>query len=228
VKAIILVGGFGRCRSLYQLLRDEHSADGIEILQPSGARPWTAICRGAVEKALSVTPGSRGLSIRVSSRISRLNYGVFCEPNFIEGTHIELDKIWCSDEFVFKATNQIQWYLKRGENIGDERPVRFRYYQLLRNPLEGNMFDVDLYQSAVKNAPTRKTQEVERLCVITCLCETPYNQLPIFTNMLGETFRKLYYNIEMTSTGASLDFAVYMDGKRLGQKNVEVQYDFQG
>jgi hypothetical protein len=101
--AIILVGGFGRCRSLYQLLRDEHSADGIEILQPSGARPWTAICRGAVEKALSVTPGNRGLSIRVSSRISRLNYGVITQENFIEGKHIELDKKWSSKELVFKA-----------------------------------------------------------------------------------------------------------------------------
>jgi len=227
VKAIILVGGFGRCRSLYQLLRDEHSADGIEILQPSGARPWTAICRGAVEKALSVTPGNRGLSIRVSSRISRLNYGVITQENFIEGKHIELDKKWSSKELVFKAKNQIHWYLKRGENIGDEGPVRFRYYGLLRSPLEGNTFDVDLYQSAVENAPTRKTQEVERLCVITCHCETPYDQLPIFTNAWNETFRKFSYDIEMTSTGASLDWAVYIDGKKQGQKNVEVQYDSQ-
>jgi len=37
--AIILVGGFGRCRALYQLLREEHSENGIEVLQPSGARP---------------------------------------------------------------------------------------------------------------------------------------------------------------------------------------------
>jgi hypothetical protein len=89
------------------------------------------------------------------------------------------------------------------------------------------MFDVDLYQSAVENAPTRKTREVERLCIITCLCETPYDQLPIFTNACKETFRRLSYDVEMTSTGASLDWAVYIDGKKQGQKNVEVQYDSQ-
>jgi len=111
--AIILVGGFGRCRALYQLLREEHSANEIEVLQPSGARPWTAICRGAVEKALSITPENRDLAVRVSSRISRLNYGTTYNANFKEGIHDKLDKIWDRKELVFDAKDQLDWYLKR-------------------------------------------------------------------------------------------------------------------
>jgi hypothetical protein len=225
--AIILVGGFGRCRALYQLLREEHSANGIEVLQPSGARPWTAICRGAVEKALSITPENRDSAVRVSSRISRLNYGTTYNAHFQEGIHDKLDKIWDRKELMFHARNQLNWYLKRGEHIGDERPVRFSYYLLLSEPLEGNRLEFWLYQSSAKDTPTRKTKEVEPLCMITCLCETPYYQLPIFTNAQGEAFRKLAYEVEMRSTGALLEFTVYHNGKKQGQKNVKVQYDSQ-
>jgi len=227
--AIILVGGFGRCRALYQLLREEHSTTGIEVLQASGARPWTAICRGAVEKALSINiaPEGSDLTVRVSSRISRLNYGITQNETFKEDVHDELDKYWDPYELVFKAGDQTVWYLRRGENIGDERPVRFSYYRLLSEPLEGNWFEIRLYQSAAKKAPTRKTKEVERLCTITCFLETPYDKLPIFTNVRGEAFRKLSYDVEMRSTGALLEFTVYGNGKKQGQKNVEVQYDCQ-
>jgi hypothetical protein len=69
------------------------------------------------------------------------------------------------------------------------------------------------------------TEEVEQLCIITCVCETPYDQLPIFTNAQGEAFRELKYEVEMRSTGALLEFTVYHNGKKQGQKNVKVQYD---
>ena len=105
--------------------------------------------------------------------------------------------------------------------------MRFSYYRLLRGPLEGNRLEFWLYQSAAKEAPTRQTKEVERLCIITCLCETPYDQLPVFTNARGEAFRKLEYDVEMRSTGALLEFTVYHKGKKQGQENVKVQYDSQ-
>jgi hypothetical protein len=38
-KAIILVGGFGACRYVYDTLKVEHSKNKIEILQPRGDDP---------------------------------------------------------------------------------------------------------------------------------------------------------------------------------------------
>ncbi|KAJ4310754.1 hypothetical protein N0V84_010810 [Fusarium piperis] len=47
---IILVGGFGRSRYLFDRLRAKFTST---VLQSQGSRPWTAICRGAVVHELS-------------------------------------------------------------------------------------------------------------------------------------------------------------------------------
>ncbi|PTB58747.1 hypothetical protein M431DRAFT_490370 [Trichoderma harzianum CBS 226.95] len=56
-KFLVLVGGFGRQLFLYTRLQDllnrkKGQKEKTEILQGSGAEPWTAVCRGAVIKGL--------------------------------------------------------------------------------------------------------------------------------------------------------------------------------
>ncbi|KKP07552.1 hypothetical protein THAR02_00348 [Trichoderma harzianum] len=56
-KFLVLVGGFGRQLFLYtrlqdQLNRKKGQKEKTEILQGSGAEPWTAVCRGAVIRGL--------------------------------------------------------------------------------------------------------------------------------------------------------------------------------
>ncbi|PTD11909.1 hypothetical protein FCULG_00003505 [Fusarium culmorum] len=46
---IILVGGFGRSRYLFNRLQERFQST---ILQSNGNKPWTAICRGAVVQGL--------------------------------------------------------------------------------------------------------------------------------------------------------------------------------
>jgi hypothetical protein len=57
--------------------------------------------------------------------------------------------------------------------------------------------------------------------------EIDVGTLPTFTNSLGKVFHTLNFEVEMESTGGSLGFAVYHNGKRQGSKHVEVDYETQ-
>ncbi|KAL6828349.1 HSP70 family [Trichoderma camerunense] len=59
-KFLVLVGGFGRQPFLYTRLQDklnlkESQKEKTEVLQGSGAEPWTAVCRGAVIRGLELS-----------------------------------------------------------------------------------------------------------------------------------------------------------------------------
>jgi hypothetical protein len=54
--------------------------------------------------------------------------------------------------------------------------------------------------------------------------DIPYQQLQDYTNPNGELLKRLVFEIEMTPSGASLDFAVLINGKRQGAQNVAVNF----
>ena len=37
--------------------------------------------------------------------------------------------------------------------------------------------------------------------------------------------KRLDYKLEMVPSGASMDFVVYIEGRKLGRQNVEVQFE---
>jgi len=96
---VILVGGFGANSYLYNVLKEEHGIDGIDIVQSSHDRAWVAICRGAVTVAVSRP--------MITSRVSRLNYGTSHSTRFIEGVHEEEDRYPDDLEYCDKAANQM-------------------------------------------------------------------------------------------------------------------------
>lgn len=71
---------------------------------------WTAICRGAVLKALtnSALPGPI-----VQTRISRCNYGTRYHTDYNPTKHLQCDRYLDTVSGRPKARNQLQWYLKR-------------------------------------------------------------------------------------------------------------------
>jgi hypothetical protein len=79
---------------------------------------WTAICRGAVQKALtnSELPG-----ITVQSRISRRSYGTEFWSKFVDGTHPEEDRVTDPITGVDKATRQIRWYMRKVHSLAQEK-----------------------------------------------------------------------------------------------------------
>lgn len=49
----------------------------------------------------------------VASTVSRASYGVRFWTNFDASIHLEKDKIWDIHKGIWRAANQMRWYLKR-------------------------------------------------------------------------------------------------------------------
>ncbi|KAL4791055.1 hypothetical protein BDV19DRAFT_381825 [Aspergillus venezuelensis] len=174
VKGIILVGGLGASPYLYEHLKDRHSSAGITILQSGGMRPRTAICQGAVYKGF-LTGGGDGATqhagygieapITVTSTISRTSIGIVYHAPFDASKHLEVDKAWYPDEGEWRANNQVNWYLRRGDNVSTTNPIRHNFYRLYTKDFGGS-FVVELHENEEADAPTRVDKSVVRHCKI--------------------------------------------------------------
>ncbi|KAI7771308.1 hypothetical protein ACKAV7_001283 [Fusarium commune] len=130
-KYIILVGGFGRSRFLFNHLQERF---GRIVLQSHGSKPWTAICRGAVVQGLVQRNPSANLGVKVEARVARMSYGIMYGTPFIEGQHNEADKTWSHVYHGYRANRQIAWFLKEGEDVSEKRSVSHCYHRCLEAP----------------------------------------------------------------------------------------------
>jgi hypothetical protein len=106
------------------------------------------------------------------------------------------------------------------------KPLRLPFQRLF-NPRKAAQTRLTeaIYSCTANSPPQRWDDSMRLLCTITWDTELDISSLPLFTNRLGRVFHKLEFEIEMTCTGGSLDFAIYHDGKRQGSKNVVVDYE---
>ncbi|KAH7273994.1 hypothetical protein B0J15DRAFT_567509 [Fusarium solani] len=219
-KHIVLVGGFGRCRYLFDRLQAEFESS---VLQAQGSKPWTAICRGAVVHELSKQNFSADSSVKVEARIARMSYGISHNSPFDDLKHLQTDKYWCDKERKYKARNQMTWFLKEGDDITSRRPVRHSFYRLFSESV--GYVTEDIYCSASYPAPSRNDHTVERMCQLKWNRHVRLESLPKYTNPIGEVYHELKYTVEMACEDGTVDFAVYHDGVRVGAQNVEVDFD---
>lgn len=76
----------------------------------------TAICRGAIVKGFLDGPSAAMTGtpvLSVVSTIARQSLGVAYSPLFDESRHLEKDRDWDGDEGVWRASNQMMWYLQK-------------------------------------------------------------------------------------------------------------------
>ncbi|KAL6400259.1 hypothetical protein AUP68_15955 [Ilyonectria robusta] len=234
LSAIILVGGFGASPYLYTHLQDRHKLAGISILQSEGIKPRTAICRGAVYKGfldgkVTGANGNEGVAnivapIRVTSTISRASYGVMYRDKFDFNQHLKEDKVWSPEQCEWRADNQMAWFLKRGENVSKIDPVTKEYYRLYRKDF-GGTWEEFIYQCADEEPPSRKISSVNHLSTIECSLDIPFDALADYQNSAGENMKKMEYSVKMVPSGASMEFAVSIDGRNLGRKNANVRFE---
>lgn len=128
-KAILLVGGFGENRYLYDRLVTCHANDGIQVMQVNGAfvSPnrllfhtctnscrWSSICRGATLWGLehSDLPSVTG-SPTVVSRLSRYSYGMAFSQVYDHKKHLLQDRYMDTAEGIYRANGQMTWLLRR-------------------------------------------------------------------------------------------------------------------
>ena len=143
VQAILLVGGLGRNKYLYDRLMVCHASDGVQVMQVNGAfvspistplihaygaHRWSSICRGATLWGLEHS--SFTMPSPISSRISRYSYGMTSSPIYDPTKHLEEDK-YLDVEGKYRARRQMTWLLRRVRPLSLS-PCSFEPSQLYR------------------------------------------------------------------------------------------------
>ncbi|CVK95020.1 related to hsp70 protein [Fusarium proliferatum] len=219
-KYIILVGGFGRSSYLYSKLQSTFFES--TVLQSRGNKPWTAICRGAVVHGITNYGLSATLGVTVGARVARNSYGVTFDAEFDPQKHRKCDKFWSEDSQAWYATDQMEWFLREGDNLLTKKPVRQSYTRLFSEPT--GIISETIYGCSMSPAPKTLGPAVEKLCEIRWTRGISLESLPTYTNPLGKVYHELNFEIEMTCEGGIVDFTVYYEGKRVGAHNVDVQF----
>jgi hypothetical protein len=165
--------------------------------------------------------------VKVSSRISRRNYGTVYRTLFIPGQHIDEDKIWDPMVKNYKASNQIEWHLRRGDDIWDHEPVVVGRHRNVSSsdvgPSGSYYWKESIYACDLTSPPTRKTSETEKLGDIRA--EVNIRHLSEKVNVDNKPYRSLKFKIEMNVCGSGLEFAIMFDGKRIAQKNIDIDFE---
>ncbi|GAB1319160.1 Actin-like ATPase domain-containing protein [Madurella fahalii] len=223
-KYVIMAGGFGRCSYLLAALK-KHLGHDIEVLQSRGSGPWTAICRGAVIHATGLE-GFSTFAVDVQARIARVSCGVKCNASWSSKKHNPSDKFWDDRRQKWKARNQMNWLLEAGDDISTDNSVRSPFTRLYdTDGATKKTLTTTIYASTASPLPTTANADVRKLCNIRWDTKIDIASLPLFTNSIGVIFYELEFEVEMTCSGGSLDFAVYHNGKRQGSKHVMVDYE---
>ncbi|RMJ17054.1 hypothetical protein CDV36_003242 [Fusarium kuroshium] len=213
VTGIILVGGLGGSPYLYNYLQSIYSSHAMDILQASGMKPRTAICQGAVCKSFA------------DAAISRASYGITFEPLFNKEEHLEKDKYWDGDEGVWRAANQMKWYLRRGESVSNIEKVDHPWYRIYDWDWDGCSSD-KIYRCDDPSPPPRWEASVEHVCTINWTLENcmPVSSLENHLTPDNVYKKKLRFNIRMFPNGESLKFDVGVNGTSLGNADVDLKF----
>ncbi|RYP25624.1 hypothetical protein DL767_008335 [Monosporascus sp. MG133] len=224
-KFVILAGGFGRCPFIYASLREQYQ--GVtEVLQSEGERPWSAICRGAAMYG-ALGHGLTDEGVRVQSRVSRLSYGWKYNTRFVPGKHLIQDKFWDERDGRYNAKNQMQWAIKRGDNVATSHATAFPYHVTysLRETGE-RIHNKAIYTSTKSDPASRFGSGYEIPLLTTVKWELPVRveELPV-DRRHHKDHRRFNFEIQMEVSGASLGLRIVADGKVLGAKSLQVKTD---
>ncbi|KAM3436279.1 hypothetical protein MY4824_004430 [Beauveria thailandica] len=232
-KFIILVGGFGRCRYLFNQLVE--ACPESTILNPPCEKSWTAVCRGAVRHALiDQTVGKNGMratgskaikfgSYIVQSRICRMGYGFTQDEPWDSRKHHPDDAYWDSLAEEYRASNQMNWFLKKGDTLDDASSSTHQFYRLLTASSKLDI-EVKLYFCNSDVLPSWKADCVKRLCSIKWNKSVDLRKLEAKFNSVGQIYYKLSYKIQVIVNGPELRIEVYHDRKKVAAGEVTVEW----
>ncbi|KAF5964939.1 hsp70 family chaperone [Fusarium coicis] len=136
--------------------------------------------------------------------------------------HRRSDRCWSEEEQEWHATNQMEWFLREGDNMLTKKPVRHNYYRLFSERI-GHVSQT-IYICSALTPPETSGPAVNELCEVRWTRNINLESLPTYTNSLGKVYHKLSFDIEMTCEDGTVDFTVYYEGKRVGAHNVNVQF----
>ena len=83
---------------------------------------------------------------------------------------------------------------------------------------------MQLFQCEDAVPPTRKTSSVTKLGRINCT-DVPESSLESYQNLKGKNFSRVNFEVRMVPSGASVEFAVLVDGQILGAENAVIRFE---
>ncbi|CAI7577109.1 unnamed protein product [Penicillium viridicatum] len=239
LQGIILVGGLGSSPYLHRHLKERYSKARLTVIKSTGMKPRTAICRGAVYKGFAQDQSMgaedddddfkplRVAPITVTSTISRYSLGMPHYSTFDPSIHSKSDPDyqWHDDEGAFVMYNQVTWYIRKGQNVSKLDPVRNPWARLLKKTFQGS-FTERLVQCDSSDPPHREDDTVKPLGELKVAIDVNMSKLEDFTSADGKKQnKKLYYDVEMVPSGASMEFNFYIDGVKQASHNIKAEYE---
>ncbi|KAH6664839.1 hypothetical protein B0J14DRAFT_606807 [Halenospora varia] len=217
-KVIILVGGFGENRYLHQQVEkifnpEQRSPPPLLIQQPS--RAWSAVCRGAVHQ------GAFGAKV-VVNHVSKYYYGPTYMRSWIEGRFDERDKVFSERWQQWHAVRQMDWYLKKDDDVKKVQSVEHTFDNLYKTPAELQKCSYTIFYSESDNPGTRLTNGINELCTIKVQFGAwQFSTSPVFNNGKGQEFRRVKSVLKMDVSVSSIKWSVSCNGEQIP---VEVVY----
>ncbi|KAI0442706.1 hypothetical protein F4803DRAFT_575269 [Xylaria telfairii] len=220
-KLVILVGGFGRSPYILKYMKGKLDSR-IVVLQSQGDKPWTAICRGAVLFGARSTSVSGNQLPQVQSRIARLNYGWGYHCSFQEGVHDQEDKYWDHTIRQWRAKDQVEWVIKRGEDISLKEPKTYDYFIFWDvNERGRGIGGGDFFACADLNPPSRVQGSVHTIARFTYQSPMPREQYRMVTAN-GTCYREWNFKFKVTVSGASFEVTAISDGQEQKLERVHI------
>lgn len=236
-KGVILVGGLGQSRHLFQELKIRFADDdpppsyseatGIDLLSNAVSRltvmqpanPWTAVVRGAVISGLE----GRNL---VRSRVARRHYGVLCTEAWDEDLHSAHNKFWSDTTEEFLANNQIEWHVKKGDALPSGAPILLPFTQDRKGHSPQRTIETELIVSDEEEAPDEFNASLQTrvLCRFdVSLRDISNSRWKTRRTATGKTYRTLEHEIGMQVQSGGIVFDFRVGGQVFGTIRAEFE-----
>ncbi len=188
--------------------------------------------------------------VSVVSTIARLSLGVTYAAIFEKGKHRPEDRYRDELEGVWRAENQMEWYLRKvrpmhpyldteapgaivrliglaqGDNVSKAQPKQKSFYQAYGKEKEFTKSHIDtIYQCDEDVPPSRLTKAVKPLCSITCDLDIPYHALEDLDGANGRKLKMFCYEIEMIPSGASNEFSILYKDVKLASQDARIEFE---
>ncbi|KAL2700367.1 hypothetical protein AAEP93_008890 [Penicillium crustosum] len=230
LSGIVLVGGFGTSPYLFQHLENRYNHQNLRVIQSDGTSPntspRTAICRGAVFKGFIDGPGAVHSTLSIGSTIARQSLGVAMAQEFKKGVHRKKYKYCDPVTGDWMARGQMWWYLHKGQDVSKAAPVQHSFCRSYKDgeDIPDTLSEI-IYQCDSENPPAQLDDTV------TGICKVSWSTKDIDHDDLEHQFGKkgpymdLCYKVEVRPSGASNDFAIYCQGKKVSSNNSRIDYE---
>jgi hypothetical protein len=117
---------------------------------------------------------------------------------------------------------------EKGDNVSRKDPVRHEFYETYTSQQDLDdvrRLNVDIYECGNDAPPSRKTASVHLLCDITIMLgDVKYDMLENYSGQNGRLLKRWRYDVVMVPSGASTEFAVYHEDRKVGSHNVAVEF----